>query len=105
MKTTFRNLEINDYFLLNEDCGIIEMQKLNSVKAKCMASCDPSYLRGETYCVLPDSNVIKTNTQIITKQDTIKEMGQEIQICPACNERMSNDKCFNSECLDNDLPW
>ena len=25
--------------------------------------------------------------------------------CPTCNERMSDNKCYNTECLDNDLPW
>jgi len=25
--------------------------------------------------------------------------------CPTCNERLSEDKCYNTDCLDNDLPW
>ncbi len=58
---TFAELNKHDFFLLQGDCGIVEMVKIDSIRGLCITSCNGTYQKGTAYCIQLDQKVIKTN--------------------------------------------
>jgi len=54
---TFANINKYDFFLLQGDCGIVEMMKVNGLEAVCIDSCNGTYQRAQHYAIQPDQEV------------------------------------------------
>lgn len=50
-----------------------------------------------------DGNNVEQTSEPVLHKPLVCEAKRTI--CPTCKKRLSNDKCFNPDCLDNDLPW
>ena len=58
---TFAQLEIHDFFIIQGDCGMVELMKLNAIEAMCINSCNGTYQKGTRYAINWDEQVIKTS--------------------------------------------